>query len=110
VSVAATARDLALHRLILKAEVKNSGQTDARSVMVSFFRSDLMTSENRVGEPVELKLVAGGAAAVAQCVWTFDPAREGIDAAHLPSPKAQVWLKGSSQRISSEEEAGAGRP
>ena len=94
-------KDLEEHRLTLNAEIKNTGQTDAHNVMVSFYRSRLQTPENKLGE-VEVKHVAGGGSSTASFVWDFDPLRDMVSGTQLPKPTVQIWLKGSTQRISSE--------
>ena len=96
----ATPEDLADHRILLKARIRNSGQTLARHVMVSFYRSGLQAPENKLGE-VELNEVPGGGAGEAVFVWNFDPARDLVQGTQLPKPTVQVWLKGSTQRLSS---------
>ena len=90
------------HRITLKAEVRNEGQTDAHNVMVSFYRSPLLTSENMLGAPVELKRVPGGGSAEAVFEWHFDPLRDLVRGTQF-RPVVQVYLKGSSQRVSNVE-------
>lgn len=96
----ASAKDLQEHQIMLKAQVRNSGQTAAYRVMISFYRSHLQTPENKLGE-VEVKEVPGKGSADAVFVWHYDPLRDLIKGTQMPEPTVQVWLKGSSQRLSS---------
>lgn len=112
-----TEHDMINHKITIRAEVKNTGQTDAHNVMVSFYRngallpSGLPVPESKLpGEPVELKVVPGEGTAEAVFVWNFDPRRDLIDVRRLPRPKVVLWLKGSSQRISTPLPPGAPRP
>lgn len=99
VEVETNPRDFEAHRVTLKAVVKNTGQTDAHSVMVSFYRSGVVAPENKLGE-TEIKTVPGEGEAEARLVWSFDPLRDMVKGTQFPQPTVQVWLKGSQQRIS----------
>jgi hypothetical protein len=98
-------RDRRYHRVRLKAEVRNQGETDARRVMVSFYRSRLQTPENKLGE-LELERVPGLGSADAEYLWDYDPAKDMPEGGQMPAPTVQLWLKGSSQRVSSNTETG----
>ncbi len=91
------------NRMRLLAEVRNKGQTNARRVMVSFYRSRVYNPENKLGE-MELKVVEGEKSTVATLAWEFDPGRDFVKGTKLPHPSVQVWLKGSSQRVGSIED------
>lgn len=87
----------------LKAEIVNHGETDAVNVMLGFYRSDLQTEANLLGETVIERIPAGGSA-TGELLWHFDPAHDFPMGIKPVKPTAQLWLKGSLQRISSLEE------
>ncbi|MCE5228884.1 C25 family cysteine peptidase [bacterium] len=92
--------DLLANRMKFTASIANNGQTDARRVMVSFYRSDKQTPETEVGQ-IELDRVPGNSTIDAQYTWNFKPGVDYTEGAPLPKPTVRVWLKGSSQRFSS---------
>ena len=100
VSAEATDADRKANRVQLKAIVGNEGQTAAHRVMVSFFRSEIQNEENKLGE-VEIPEIPGESEQAAEFTWTYDPMRDMVKGTQLPTPTAQVWLKGSTQRVSS---------
>ena len=91
------------HRITIRAEIKNTGQTDARSVLVSFYRSGLPIPENMLGE-TELKLIPGGGSVTAIHEWYYDPLRDMVKGTQLPRPTVEVRLKGSGQRLNNVSE------
>jgi hypothetical protein len=104
--VVVSQRALEEHHVTLRAVVKNTGETDAHNVMVSFYRSGSPIEENKLGEK-EIPVVPGGGSVEATYVWNFDPLRDMVKGTQWPQPTVQIWLKGSTQRIS---HIGEGRP
>jgi hypothetical protein len=98
----ATPAEQTVNRIRLFAEVHNAGQTEARHVMVSFFRSAQQTPENKLSE-VELDRIEGGKSVQATYTWRYESGKDIVRGGQLPKPTVQVWLKGSSQRLSSED-------
>lgn len=92
--------DLLANRMNFKANISNNGQTEARHVMVSFYRGATQTPESEVGQ-IELDRVAGNTTIEARFVWNFKPGIDYTEGAPLPEPTARVWLRGSTQRFSS---------
>lgn len=92
--------DILANRMNLKASISNNGQTEARHVMVSFYRGKTQTPETEVGQ-IELERVAGDTTIEARAVWNFKPGIDYTEGAPLPEPTARVWLRGSTQRFSS---------
>jgi hypothetical protein len=90
----ASERDQRYHRVNIRAEVVNRGQSAAHKVMVAFYRSHVQVEETKLGE-VLLETVPAENAAVASYTWTYDPARDVVRGGQLPQPTIKVWLKGS---------------
>jgi hypothetical protein len=90
----ASERDKRYHRVRIHAEVLNRGQSDARKVMVAFYRSRVQVDENKLGE-VLLETVPAEGSAVASYEWNYDPRKDLVRGGELPKPTVKVWLKGS---------------
>ncbi|MBI5153684.1 hypothetical protein HZA57_00470, partial [Candidatus Poribacteria bacterium] len=85
--------------LILAARVANEGETDAQRVSVFFYKDEVQTQENLLGEVLVDRVPAGGMATV-EWPWNF----AGEDLTLKRRPSFSVGLKGSLQRISSVSE------
>jgi hypothetical protein len=83
--------------LMLAAQVGNSGETDARNVVVTFYRSQQQNESTRIGEVV-LERVRAGVLENALLEWR--PTRAEIESGDL-RPSFTVSLRGSLQRASS---------
>lgn len=92
--------DLLANRMNLKASISNTGQTEARHVMVSFYRGKTQTPETQIGQ-LELERVAGETTVEAKYVWNFKPGVDHAEGAPLPEVSALVWRRGSTMRFSS---------
>lgn len=92
--------DILANRINLFAEVANNGQTDARRVMVSFYKGTTQTLQTEIGQ-VELDRIPGVGKTRAHYVWNFQPGADYTEGQPLPQPTVRVWLRGSSQRFSS---------
>ncbi len=84
----------------LVARVRNDGETPAKNVSVRFFKSRYQTPENIIGETL-IPLVSPGDTAETVLEWALTEE----EARFTYSPTFQVFLKGSSQRMSSVVEA-----
>lgn len=87
-------RDRKYNRVTLNLEVRNEGQTEARDIVVSFYRSDIQIPENLLGE-VMLDQVPAEGSTVASYTWNYDPAKDLVRGGTLPQPTARVIRKGS---------------
>ncbi len=96
----ASHNDLLANRMKLKASVSNTGQAEARHVMVSFYRGKTQTAETEIGR-TEIDRIAGTTTTEVQCVWDFKPGVDYTEGAPLPEITALVWRRGSTLRFSS---------
>ena len=91
----------------LVARIQNTGETEARNVYIRYFKSKIQTPETMIGENFIQQIVPGE---TVETDFTWKLTEEETHFTYTPS--FQVFLKGSSQRISSEEqvESGEGKP
>lgn len=87
----------------LVARVQNSGETDARNVYIRYFKSKIQTPETMIGESF-IKQIAAGEIVEDDYTWKLTEQETRF----TYSPSFQIFLKGSSQRISSEEQGESG--
>ncbi|MBN1902142.1 hypothetical protein JW926_12530 [Candidatus Sumerlaeota bacterium] len=83
----------------LVAKVKNNGETEAKNVSVRFFKGKVQTEATRIGETL-IPRIDPGETAETVMEWKLT----GEDARFTYKPTYQVFLKGSSQRLSHVEE------
>lgn len=87
----------------LVAKVQNKGETEARNVFIRYFKSKIQTPETMIGERL-LQRIDPGEIVETDYEWNLTE-----EEAHFTyHPSFQVFLKGSSQRISSVEEGETG--
>jgi hypothetical protein len=82
--------------LTMQARVTNEGQTDARRVMVYFYRDEDQVEANLIGERL-VDVVPAGETVVVEFVWDL----RGVDLQQAVRPSFAFGIKGSLMRLSS---------
>jgi subtilase family serine protease len=94
-----TDKELAALITHLVARIRNEGETEAKNVSVRFFKGKIQTSETMIGETL-IPRIAPGETGETDYVWRLTE-EEAHFKYHLTY---QVFLRGSTQRLSSVEE------
>ena len=87
-----TPEDVVNLRLKLRAEIENTGETDAVGVVVNYYKYNEQTDENLIGR-TDVDVIKGGEEKIVEYVWQID--RKDADVKFKPS--FNVGLRSSSQ-------------
>lgn len=81
-------------------EVINGGETEAKNVVVQFFRSSVLTPENRIGPEHLIPSIGPKSSVTGRGEWTPDPTKDFLPGVDQPAPAHVIHIKYSQRRIS----------